>query len=469
MYSHKRFMELGFVICYNVAHMDSTKGEVVVIGAGPAGLFAAREISQAGYRVSLLNRDIKPGGLAEYGIYPDKKKMKDGLRGQFKQILSTPNLSYYGNVSIGEGRDLELQELVDAGFDAVLISTGAQYNRTLGLPGEDLAGVYHANDLVYTFTGLPPFAGRQLEIGKNAVVIGAGNVMTDITCYLIREIKTDSVTVVARRGPLEVKFEKKEFERIAANLDLEDLDRQLKEIEPLMQSLGQDPGVGRELFYSCLPKADPKVSDTRLYVRFLASPTRFIGDGRGKLAGVELARNTLQVQEGEAKAVTTRENFVINADTVVLAIGNRVDERFGLPVVRGEFARNPEPQYPVEDISYEAYDPQAKQPLPGIFLGGWARKASDGLVGKARKDGVNSARAVLQYLQNKEPKNQKSSAWLELKLMHLAHPVVRMEDLAALQMKEGKKAAELGLADYLFTSNGQMLAAMGLAEETPLQ
>ncbi|MBP8857365.1 MAG: NAD(P)-binding protein, partial [Anaerolineaceae bacterium] len=113
--------------------MDSTRGEVAVIGAGPAGLFAAREISQAGYRVSLLNRDIKPGGLAEYGIYPDKKKMKDGLRGQFKQILSTPNLAYYGNVSIGEGRDLELHELINAGFDAILISIGAQYNRTLGL------------------------------------------------------------------------------------------------------------------------------------------------------------------------------------------------------------------------------------------------------------------------------------------------------------------------------------------------
>ncbi|MEL7642996.1 MAG: hypothetical protein AAGU25_02695, partial [bacterium] len=354
-------------------------------------------------------------------------------------------------------------------FDAILISIGAQYNRTLGLPGEDLVGVYHANDLVYTFTGMPPFAGRQLEIGKNAVVIGVGNVMTDISCYLIRELKTDSVTVVARRGPLEVKFEKKEFERIAANLDLDDLDLQLKEIEPLMRSLGQDPGMGRDIFYSCLPKADPKISETHFYLRFLASPTRFINDGSGRLAGVELARNTLQVQGGEAKAVATGENFVINADTVVLAIGNRVDENFGLPVVRGEFARNPEPQYPVEDISYEAYDPQTKQPLPGIFLGGWARKASDGLVGKARKDGVNSARAVLQYLQNNEPKNQQSSDWLELKLMHLAHPVVRMEDLAVLQMKEEEKAVELGTVDYLFTSNGQMLAAMGLAEENPLQ
>jgi len=469
MYSYKRFMQLRFMICYNVAHMDSTRGEVVVIGAGPAGLFAAREISQAGYRVTLLNRDFKPGGLAEYGIYPDKKKMKDGLRGQFKQILSTPNLAYFGNVAVGKGRDLELQELFAAGFDAVLVSTGAQYNRQLDLPGEDLPGVYHANDLVYTFTGMPPFAGRQLELGRNAVVIGAGNVMTDIACYLVREIKADKVTVVARRGPMEVKFEKKEFERIAANLVLEDLDLQLKEIEPLMLSLGQDPGTGHELFYSCLPKAEPKVSDTHLYFRFLASPTRFINDGKGRLAGVELTRNTLLMQDGETKAVATRESFVLDADTVVLAIGNRVDEGFGLPVVCGEFARNPDPQYPVEEVSYEAYDPHRNQPLPGIFLGGWARKASDGLVGKARKDGVNSAKAVLQYLQDKKPNHQKSTTWLELRLMHLAHPVVRLEDLAALQAKEQEKAAELGKEDYQFTSNDQMLAAMGLAEEIPPQ
>ena len=61
---------------------------VAVIGAGPAGLFAAKQLAAEGVHVALLNRDIKPGGLAEYGIYPDKHKMKDGLRAQFRQIQS---------------------------------------------------------------------------------------------------------------------------------------------------------------------------------------------------------------------------------------------------------------------------------------------------------------------------------------------------------------------------------------------
>lgn len=74
--------------------------QVVVIGAGPAGLFAARYLAIQGAHVVLLNRDIKPGGLAEYGIYHNKYKMKDGLRKQFRQILEFPGIDYFGNVRV---------------------------------------------------------------------------------------------------------------------------------------------------------------------------------------------------------------------------------------------------------------------------------------------------------------------------------------------------------------------------------
>src|SRR3989304_5504240 len=79
---------------------------VAVVGAGPAGLFAARELATLGARVTIFNRDIKPGGLAEYGIYPDKHTMKSGLRKQFRQIMDLPNLDYYGNVTVGAQGDL---------------------------------------------------------------------------------------------------------------------------------------------------------------------------------------------------------------------------------------------------------------------------------------------------------------------------------------------------------------------------
>lgn len=84
---------------------------VAIIGAGPAGLFASRLLATSDIHVTLLNRDIIPGGLAEYGIYYDKYKMKEGLRKQFQQILGLPNIDYFGNVKVGEKGDFRLPDL----------------------------------------------------------------------------------------------------------------------------------------------------------------------------------------------------------------------------------------------------------------------------------------------------------------------------------------------------------------------
>jgi len=177
---------------------------VAVIGAGPAGLFGARELAQAGAQVVLFNRDIKPGGLAEYGIYLDKYTMKNGLRKQFRQIMDLPNLDYCGNVAIGKDGDLTLDDLRALGFQAILVTAGAQGTKWLGLPGENLTGVYHAKDVVYHYNKLPPFSQRNFPFGKRSAIIGAGNVMVDIARYLITHQGMQEVTAVVRRGPAEV-------------------------------------------------------------------------------------------------------------------------------------------------------------------------------------------------------------------------------------------------------------------------
>jgi len=107
-----------------------------VIGAGPAGLYAAQELARHNVHVVIFNRDVKPGGLAEYGIYPDKFKMKDGLRNQFSQILSMGQIDYYGNIVIREDGDFRLNELRALGFQAILVTSGAQGTKWLGLPGK---------------------------------------------------------------------------------------------------------------------------------------------------------------------------------------------------------------------------------------------------------------------------------------------------------------------------------------------
>jgi ferredoxin--NADP+ reductase len=131
---------------------------IAVIGAGPAGIFAAKELANNDHKVTLLNRDIKPGGLAEYGIYPTKHKIKEGLRKQFYSIIANENVSYFGNLVVGEKSGISLKDLRNLGFDAILATTGAQGTKWLGIPGEDLVGCYHAKDIVYHFNQLPPFS-----------------------------------------------------------------------------------------------------------------------------------------------------------------------------------------------------------------------------------------------------------------------------------------------------------------------
>ncbi|MBI2179753.1 MAG: FAD-dependent oxidoreductase [Deltaproteobacteria bacterium] len=180
---------------------------VAVIGAGPAGIYGTRKLTEAGHRVLLINRDIKPGGLAEYGIFLDKEKMKTGLRKQFQRILADGKVSYLGHVTVGEGKSLTLKDLQEIGFSAIVVSAGAQGTKKLGLPGEDLIGVYHAKDVVYHYNKLPPFSQRHFEIGTRVAIIGMGNVMVDVANWLLNYMNSAEVTVVARRGPKEKAYD----------------------------------------------------------------------------------------------------------------------------------------------------------------------------------------------------------------------------------------------------------------------
>jgi ferredoxin--NADP+ reductase len=429
---------------------------VAVVGAGPAGLFGARELANQGARVALFNRDIKPGGLAEYGIYPSKHTMKSGLRKQFRQVLDLPNIDYYGNVSIGAQGDLTLDDLRALGFQAILVTAGAQGTKWLGLPGEDLVGVYHAKDVVYFYNKLPPYSQKPFRFGKRCAVIGAGNVMLDIAHYLIREEKVEEVVAVVRRGPAEVKFDKKEMEYVIANLDQADLAAEIRRVAPIMQAVNQDPATAHAAMLEALPKALPKVSNTRFRFEFLASPVQMFGDADGNLIQVELEDNILVEAKGDTKAKGTGNKRRLDVETVVFAIGDKVDDTFGLPVEWNEFVKNPNPRFPVEGNSFET-------PFEDVFVGGWSRQASSGLVGYARKDGTNASKAVWQYLQTKQPTELPLDA-VSARLKSLGKPIVFKEDIKKLEAVETAEAQKRGLEEFKFDNNEDMLHAMGLLE-----
>ena len=112
---------------------------------------------------------------------------------------------------VGKHGDLTLDDLRHLGAEAILVTVGAQGTKWLGLPGEDLLGVYHAKDIVYHYNQLPPYTEQPFHIGRRVALVGAGNVMMDVAHWLIRDVKVDEVIAVVRRGPAEVKFSKKEM------------------------------------------------------------------------------------------------------------------------------------------------------------------------------------------------------------------------------------------------------------------
>jgi ferredoxin--NADP+ reductase len=437
---------------------------VVVIGAGPAGLFASKELANHGAAVTLLNRDVKPGGLAEYGIYHDKFKMKEGLRRQFHQILELPGIEYYGNVVVGQKGDVTLAALRAMGFQALLVTAGAQGTKWLGLPGEDLVGVYHAKELVYHYNLLPPYSQRKYQIGKRVALIGAGNVMLDIAHWLVRDLKVDEVVAVVRRGPSEVKFTKKELESVARNLDLTALEAEMARVRPAADAVGQAVYEARDFMLSALPKALERVSDTRFRFDFLASPRRILGGEQGVVRGLEVEDTTLICVEGEVQAKRLGTTRVLDVDTVIFCIGDKVDESFGLPVRWNAFVKHTEPRFPVDGLSYEAYDPDMGRPVDRVFVAGWSREASSGLVGVARKDGENGAQAVLEYLAGlpglKQPQTVLNNFHAHLE--RLGKPIVRKEHLRRLEQAEEDEAARRGVETFKYGDNAAMFAAMGL-------
>ena len=435
---------------------------VAVIGAGPAGLYAAQYLARAGAQVVLFNRDIKPGGLAEYGIFPNKYKMRKGLMRQFDRILNMPNIRYVGNVSIGQQGDLKLDQLRQAGFQAVMVTIGAQKNHWLGLPGEDLAGVYQANDVVFHYTQLPERAGWQPEIGENVGVIGMGNVMLDIVHYLKVSQTPRRVTAFARRGPTEVKFDKQTLEPVASCLDLPEIRTAVDEAAQQTQQVGEDVEAFYDLLALARENAEECDSGIDFGLRFLRSPRRILGDEQGRARAVVFEINQLVREGDQVRSRGTGQLEEVPLDTVIFSIGSRVDDSFGLPVTRGHFVTTDTPRYPVDGISYEVYNPELCAQCEDIFVSGWARVPGEGIVGLARKDAERGARAVLAYLDTL-PESSLSAEGAVENLPPVNARLVRLEDLKKLDVVEQKMAAAKGLPAFKFGTREEMLDAIDQA------
>lgn len=434
---------------------------VFVVGAGPAGLFAAQKIAQAGPEVVVFNRDIKPGGLAEYGIYPTKDKMKVGLRKQFAKVLSLPNVHYIGHACVGNGCGISIADLQEFRPSAIVFAVGAQGAKQLGLPGAESRGVYSAKDFVYYYNLLPPFASQDFSTGKRVAVVGMGNVAVDVAHWLLVDDPNhtaEDVIVIARRGPFEAKFDKKEFAYIEQHLDRQSFQEELRRIHDQLAAVDQDPAKLCDATFPCLSKPDPGPQKARLHFRFLSSPKAIHPDAGGRIARLTVTENILVKRDDDVAAKATDKTADIEVDTMVFAIGDVADPTLGLPYNKDSYVTNPHPHDPKQP-GYEVLDPQVGQIMEGIYVVGWARKASEGLVGIARHDGEVGAAEVVKYLQTAPDRD--SAPYEEIvRRLGSKNRLVTKPELELLAKAEEREGKARGIQYFKFADDEAMLAAI---------
>lgn len=442
--------------------MSGTQAHVViVVGAGPAGMAVAAALAKSGHEVVILNRDIKFGGLAEYGIFPSKLKLRGGLKKQYWELLQQQNVHYFGNVSIGSGKDLTVEEVRGLSASAVVFTIGAQGTKAIGVEGDSAQGVYHAKDVVYHFNRLPGFGDRPFEMGKHVAVIGAGDVMVDIAHWLIRYKKVDRVTAIVRRGPVERKYNPKEIRAVCANMDLDGIKQEFERIKDRMAKVGQNPDDVFKAFTDEFTKCEPSVSDAKMGFRFLASPKRILVDAQNRVRGLEMEDNRLDPKGEDTVAVGLKQYYEFPCDAVVFAVGDKVDETVGLPYKNGMFVTSPNKTgNDPDDSLFQAYDETVGKVMDGVFLAGWARKASEGLVGVAKRDGDWCAEVVERYLATKSGGGNAKVVLDNLQSLlkkHQSRPV-DVNGLRVLEVAE-RSFAEKGdsIGEFKFAANQDML------------
>jgi len=424
---------------------------VFVVGAGPAGMFAARQIALAGYETYIFNRDIRPGGLAQYGIYPLKTKMKSGLRKQFDQTLALPNVHYFGHVQIGAAYDLSLADLEAFRPAAIVFASGAQGAKSLGLPGENAHGVYASKDFVYNYNQLESHVPRDFSAHKRIAVIGVGNVAIDVARWLLLDKPakyTESVVIVARRGPLEVKFDKKEIEHVEPHISRDELAAELERVKDRCAKANQDVSPDKVIATHFPHMNEPAFATIppRLSFRFLSSPKAFVANDEGRVTEMIVAENELVLKsDGSTSARTTDATSAIDVDTVLFAIGDTHDPQIGLPMGPDGYATRPDAN-PTDVAStspiapsFEVWDPAGGDVRPGQFVVGWARKASTGLAGLARHDGELGANKAIEFLKDAPDPNTFIESEIRARLTANGLRIVDKQDLAQLARAEERE------------------------------
>ena len=370
---------------------------IAIIGSGPAGYYTAEAAQKAfgqDVRIDIIDRLPTPFGLIRFGVAPDHQSIKAVAR-RYEKVALSDNVRFCGNVSVGQDISIaELQEL----YDAVVLATGAPHDRTLGLPGSDLAGVYGSAAFVGWYNGHPDFADLDPPLdGRDVVIVGNGNVALDVARILsktvaefddsdivghalaaLEQANTRRITILGRRGPHQIAMTPKELgelgrlEAASPRVDPADLPKEAADAQ-LEPGMRKSVTLLRE--YAVIPEAHRATKKVSIDFDFFASPVEITGEGRVEAVRVERTR-----LDADNRSVGTGETYDIPAALVVSCIGYRTPPIEGVPYEqgRGRFAN------------------EQGRILPGLYCVGWARRGPTCTIGTNRPDGYELVERIAE-------------------------------------------------------------------------
>ena len=455
---------------------SSTPLRVAVIGAGPAGFFTADQLvkqKDLDVRVDLFERWPTPYGLVREGVAPDHQSIK-GVTRVFDRVLDHPRVRYFGNVCFGEHVTREdLRRL----YDQVVYAVGAQTDRRMGIPGEDLAGSWPATDFVRWYNGQPECADLEFDLGvERAVVIGNGNVAVDVARILLTDpdvlARTDiadhalealrassirEVVMVGRRGPAQAKFTNVELKELGA---LEGVDVAVDPAEldaaPLSEDESEDRRVSRNLeILADFAGREPSGAPRRLVFRFFASPVELSGDA-GAVRSVRLERNRLVPGGGGAfRAEGTGEYERIDAGLVLRSVGYH-----GVPLPELPFD---EGAGVIPGRGGRMLDAPDGEVVPGEYVVGWIKRGPSGVIGTNKACAAETVAAMLEDAASRPEtamRGRDDDAILEL-LAERSPAYVTEADWARLDAEERARGEASGRPRVKLVRVDQMLELMG--------
>jgi ferredoxin--NADP+ reductase len=443
---------------------------VAVVGSGPAGFYAANALltAEPPAEVDLLERLPTPWGLVRLGVAPDHPKLKEVSRA-FERTAQRPGFRFFGNVELG--RDVTHDDLTRL-YDAVVYSVGAQTDRRLGIPGEDLPGSWSATELVAWYNGHPDFQQLEFDLShERAVVVGAGNVALDVVRMLAltdeelaptdatdRAIEAISgsgireLVLLSRRGPAQASFTTPELKELGelAGADVLVDPAELELDATSEASLATDTNARRNVEVLRGYAARRPVGKLRsIRLRFCVSPTAILGEDQ--VEGVEVVRNELVAQGGRVTAVPTGETETIPCGLVFRSIGYH-----GIPL----------PDLPFDARSGTIPNDGGRildgsgAPLPGAYVAGWIKRGPTGVIGTNKKDATETVARLLEDAEagRLAPVGAGGDAIVELLSERGAEPVVYAgwEAIDALERSRGEP---LGRPRVKLCSWEELLAA----------